>query len=478
MLRSLRSRLIAAFLLPTLAFFTLAGGAGYLLSHDILEDELGKGLSAVAAATASQLPVERLLSLVPEDDLNATRTFRNLSRQLTEARDAAGARRVFAFDKDGRVRVDAGGGLPVGAEVPELARDRLELARVFGGERVASQVLFTGSDGRPYKTGYAPLWLDGQVVGAVGVEGSAAFFGPLRQLFRGFLALALCAAVALVGVALATAKGISAPLTRLMQSALRMGRGDLSTPVPAERVKELGVLAQELESMRRALEGRDRQLKMMLAGVAHEVRNPIGGIELFAGLLSEELAATPQAEAAAHVARIRREIDYLKRVVEDFLAFAREQRLSFAPAEAPALLSSVADLLSVDAQKKNVSLALSAQPATVAADVALVTAALVNLLKNAVQASPEGGQVLLEGALRGDRYEMAIQDAGGGIPAEMQERIFEPFFTTREKGTGLGLPLARKIAQAHGGELTLESAPGKTRFTLSLPLQPNEGGGQ
>ena len=185
-LGSLSARLLLAFLLPTLLFLALAGASVYALARAILEDELGASLSALAAATASQVSGERMLTIEPGDDVSGTRTWRNLVRLLDGVRKASGVRRVYAVDAQGRVRADVGGSLPVGAEVPELARDRLELTRVFAGERAASQVLFTGSDGRLYKTGYAPVRQDGQVVGAVGVEGSAAFFGPLRRLSRTF----------------------------------------------------------------------------------------------------------------------------------------------------------------------------------------------------------------------------------------------------------------------------------------------------
>src|SRR5579871_5950303 len=347
---SLRLRLLAAFLLPALALFAGAGLAGYALSRRILEDELGKSLTAIAAEAASQVSAERLLTLEVGDDAAGTRTYRNILRQLTEMRDAAGARRIVAFDAAGRVRVDAGGGLPVGAEVPELARDRLELQRVMRGEAVPSQVLFLGSDSRWYKTGYAPLLKDGQVVGAVGVEGSAAFFGPLGNLYRAYAGLAAAALLLLGGVSLLTARGLAAPLRRLMEAALRIGRGDLATPVDAEPTQENGVLSRELEAMRQALESRDRQLKMMLAGVAHEVRNPLGGIELFAGLLADEVKS--QDEARAHVGRIQKEVDYLRRIVEDFLGFAREQKLALAPVEADGLLKSAAELVQAEPQSR------------------------------------------------------------------------------------------------------------------------------
>lgn len=469
-LASLTARLLLAFLVPALGFFALMGGGGYALARAILEEELGQSLSAIAAATASQVSGERMLTIEPGDDVQGTRTWRNLTRLLGEVQQASGVRRVYAVDTQGRVRGDAGGGLPVGTEVPELARDRRELARVLAGERTASQVLFTGSDGRPYKTGYAPVWQAGQVVGVVGVEGSAAFFVLLAGLSRAFTVASVAALAVLAVVAVLTARGLARPLRRLMDSALRIGRGDLTTPVPPEPTREIGVLARELEVMRQALESRDRQLKLMLAGVAHEVRNPIGGIELFSGLLAEDVRAGSLAEAGGHVSRIQREVAYLQRIVEDFLAFAREQPLARAPVEAPALLSDACELLAVEAEAKGVALQVDAAPVRLEADGTLLTAALVNLVKNAVQAAPPGSRVQLTGRSEGERYAIHVQDSGPGVPAPEQERIFEPFFTTREKGTGLGLPLARKIIRAHGGELSLASSPGHTVFTVTLPL--------
>lgn len=477
--KSLRWRLLAAFLLPAALLFGLAFAAGYVLTRGVLERELGQSLSGIAAATATQVNAERLMLVQEGDDKAETRTYRNFLRTLTELREATGTRRIVAFDSQGRVRVDSGGELPTGAEMPELARDRLELERVLQkGETAQSQVLFEGNDGRLYKTGYAPLRTEaGEIVGAIAVEGSAEFWRPLRQLGSAYAVFVVLTLLVLAGVAVVMARALTRPLRRLMDAAVRIGSGDLSTPVRGEDSLEIGTLARELEAMRNALESRDRQLKMMLAGVAHEVRNPIGGIELFAGLLAEELpsppkdgSADPQAEARSHVRRIRGEIDYLKRIVEDFLVFAREQKLSRAPFEADALVRSAVELIESDAHARNVKLAVSAAPATVEGDQNLLTAAVVNLVKNAVQASASEQEVRVQGALEGGRYVIRVEDRGGGIPAEKQAQIFEPFFTTREKGTGLGLPLAQKIIVAHGGELSFQSEPGRTVFEVRLGI--------
>ena len=469
----LRARLLLAFLAPALVLLATAGFFGYRFSRNLLEDQLGASLSAVAATIASQLSAERLLSISDGDDRgDGSRTWRSLSRELGEARTSAGARRVFAFDREGRVRLDVGGGLPAMAFVPELSRDGAELEEVWAGKPSSSQVLFEGNDGRFYKTGYAPLLRDGKVVGAIGVEGSAEFFGPLRTLARSFLGLLFITLGVLAAAAVVTARALSVPLERLVSAATRIGKGDLSTQVASERTPEIGTLAAQLEAMREALESRDRQLKMMLGGVAHEVKNPLGGIELFAGLLHEELSSVSpnSTDALEHTARIRRELDYLKRIVDDFLAFAREQKMAKSPFAAAGWLQTAADVLTGDARQKNVTFAVAAEDATLEGDFNLLTSALVNLVKNAVQASPPGKEVRLTGRREAARYIIEVGDEGDGIPGELQARIFEPFFTTREKGTGLGLPLARKLVEAHRGTLSLESVPGKTTFRLELPL--------
>ena len=141
----------------------------------------------------------------------------------------------------------------------------------------------------------------------------------------------------------------------------------------------------------------------MLGGVAHEVKNPLGGIELFAGLLDEELGSprpTPP-RRRAHLGKIRRELDYLKRIVDDFLAFAREQRLNVAPFDAQGLLVGACRRTSPERLPgRSVVLEVRAEPARLAGDESLLTSALVNLVKNAMQVSGSGQTVTLSGVGR------------------------------------------------------------------------------
>jgi signal transduction histidine kinase len=474
--RGLRSALLVAFLVPTAIVLAVGGFLLFRISRNVLEEELGRSLSDIAATVASQVRGERVLAIEAGDDEGeGSRTFRSLSSQLHETRAKAQVRRILVVDAARRARLDvreAGAtALAPMTEATELLRDSLEFNRVLAGERASSQVLFEGTDGQLYKTGYAPLLADGAVVGVVAVEGTAAFFGPLTGLRNWFLALAVLTLGLLAVTAVVVARGLAVPLERLVAAALRIGKGDLATPVAMERGSEIGILAGELEAMRSALDGRDRQLKLMLGGVAHEVKNPLGGIELFAGLLDEELKSTaPNIEdAVGHLARIRTELSYLKRIVEDFLAFAKERRLQREPFAAEGWLSEAVRHVSGEAQGQGVALALQAESATLQGDVGLLTSAVVNLVKNAVQVSKDGQRVLVTGHLVSEGYVCEVTDQGPGIAAQVQAHIFEPFFTTREKGTGLGLPLAKKLAEAHGGTLSVASQPGHTVFRLTLP---------
>ena len=468
----LRLRLLGAFLLPAALFLVLGGLVAYRLARHALEQELGRSLSTVAAAAASGVRGELLLTIQPGDDVEGRRVWRTLSTRLEELRRAAGMRRVVALDAEGRVRADAGGALPVGAPMPELGRDRREFARVLAGELVASEVLFVGSDGRTYTTGYAPVHEGERVVGAVAVEGGTAFFAPLGRLAQAFALVAALAVAVLALVAVLVARGLARPLSNLLRAALRIGRGDLATPVPAQKGREIGALARELERMRAGLQARDRQLQMMLAGVAHEVRNPLGGIALYSGLVAEDLAAGAGSEAREHVGRIQAEVAHLSRIVEDFLAFAREQPLHHTPLEARAWVDGACELMAGEAQARGVRVVQDVRPAELEGDESLLTSALVNLVRNALQAAPDGSEVRVVGAPGADgAYAVEVSDAGPGVPEALRERIFEPFFTTREKGTGLGLALARKVVRAHGGELTLVPGSGRTTFRLEVPVR-------
>jgi signal transduction histidine kinase len=436
------------------------------LARRALEEELGVRLVAVARAAAATLPADRVAGLSPGDE--GTRTLAHVRARL-DALARATNTRLFVIRPDRTALADSAGQHRIGESPPALERDRLEIAEAARGRSLPSQVLFEGRDGRLYKTGYAPLAADdGTIVGVVGADGTAASFATLRGFRRLLVALGVGGALLAAGLAALAGLSLTRPLMRLTEAAERIGRGDLATPLWRRvRKDQIGLLRDTLEEMRRSLRARDEEREMLLAGIAHEVRNPLGGMELFTGLLAEELSGRPE---AAHVDRIRTELKTLSRVVDEFLDYARARPLQTEPCELEGLLAEVGVLVQPIAAERGIRVVTSGR-GSCAADREKLRRALLNLARNAVEASGDGAEVEIAAHLdgQGDAV-IEILDRGPGLGAEAREQLFRPFFTTKERGTGLGLALAKKVADAHGGTLELaEREGGGTVARLTLP---------
>jgi signal transduction histidine kinase len=205
------------------------------------------------------------------------------------------------------------------------------------------------------------------------------------------------------------------------------------------------------------------------AMLAHEIRNPLGAMELFTGLLLQDLRDRPDAQRLAQ--QVASGIADLTHLVTNLLEFTRTRQAATAVVDCPALLEEAlrytADLR--DAQRIAVVRRYAAPSVPALADPHLLRPVLLNLLRNAVQAMGNCGTLTVSASAPAGRARIAIGDTGPGIPPALQEDIFRPFYTTRARGTGLGLTVARGLVTAMGGELTLESEPGHGAvFTIAL----------
>lgn len=458
-------RLLSAYLLPTLALFALFGWLAYRQTERNYEAALGRRLISIAQALSTQINPEAVAFLAPGDD--DSRTAQRLRRDLERIRKRTGVARVTILDRELRSRADTVKSVRIGDRHYQAEADRAELTRAFSGTP-ASSVLFEGNDGRIYKTGYAPLREGKRVIAAVAVQGSAEFFTALEELRNSLLLIGLATASLVVVISVLFARRITRPLRQLVRAAARIGSGQLDQPIDVRSRDEIGLLAATMNRMRQDLRQRDEQMQLMLSGIAHEVRNPLGGIALFAGMLREELDDDP--EQREMVERIERELDLLGRVVNDFLAYARRMPPQLETLALDQLIEEVVQVVRADAEAGSVALDSRTEPTSVLGDAEQLRRVLLNLLRNGVQACSAGGRVEVSCSPDGGPHAEIVDD-GCGIPDELREEVFRPFFTTREKGTGLGLALSRKIVDEHGGELSIDSEPGRGT-TVRLQLQP------
>ncbi len=300
------------------------------------------------------------------------------------------------------------------------------------------------------------------------------------RVWQTIVVLLALATALLVATALNAVFTVKRGATALNASLVGLAH-DLATPVPRPNIRELGDvadgiarLAQDLARSREMEERLGRELAQkerlaalgrVVAGVAHEVRNPLASIKLHLDLTT---AKTPLPEPAARaVAHASEEIARLDRLVADLLVVAGRQMGPLREGSLGALVRARADALAAWAAGRQVTIVVEGE-ARAPMDGESMARAVDNLLRNAVEASAPGARVWARVVDGPDAVRVWVEDRGGGIDPRRAGELFEPFFTTKPDGTGLGLAISRAIARAHGGELTYARRDDVTRFELTL----------
>ncbi len=220
------------------------------------------------------------------------------------------------------------------------------------------------------------------------------------------------------------------------------------------------------------------ELGNLAATVAHEIRNPLNSVSMGLQRLKAEFSPRQDEEAYNRFLNLMQgEVRRLNSIVEQFLSLARPLTLNAEEISVAEFLHELTAFVTGDAKSSNVQIELMMPPRLppLRADRNYLKQLLLNLVLNGVQAMPQGGKLTLEVRTDKNRLQLTVQDEGTGIEPETLKKIFEPYFTTKPNGSGLGLSIARRIAEAHGGTLTVESKLGQgSRLHVFLPLQSIE----
>lgn len=325
------------------------------------------------------------------------------------------------------------------------------------------------------------------------IDGLRALLGAISESERGARRTSAGATVAallfgLLGVAAAAlisqgaARRLGQPLAAASATAVRLGRGDFSpVDVASGGVREVAELAESLARMGRDLGALDRMKQQLLASVSHELHTPLAKLREALGLLADGTAGPLSARQARVVQLARDACEREVRTVAALLDISRLQTGQALRMQAgvsiDAVLQAAIDDERPDADERSVSvtLTLDGEAPSLAVDVALVERTVANLVRNAVSVSPPGSAVEVRRSQGGGVVRIDVTDRGSGLPAQLRGDPFRAFQSAavgdRAAGLGLGLPLARDVARAHGGDLiVVRSGPGGTSFAFILPV--------
>jgi signal transduction histidine kinase len=492
-------KLVLLCVLPAALMFGFFGYIALYESRATLERELSLRLISVAQAASTQVDEAELRFLEPGDE--TSRTYLGLLRRLNALKKATGVGRIYIFDRQLKSRVDTEP-VPIGRRYYHLEVERGVIKKVL--RRGSGSSLLYAANEKLYKTGYAVLYANAQSVGdaeseyagskdakaaaraaageagadprsraanktigdsgrrtgglavkrdtrrpvaVIAVEGSSRHYAVLGALTRRLVLFGGVAVFLLLALSALVARRLARPLRRLSHSAEVMGRGQLDEPIAVEGGGEVALVAASMERMRRELQRRDEQLRMMLAGIAHEVRNPLGGMELMAGMLHEDLAAEP--ERREQVVRIQKELDYLKRVVGDFLDYARWSLAEKRPVDLRDLVAETIELQRGAAAARQVSLrCLTFEATEVVTDQAprlATSTATVASKSTAIPAADQAADHAVEAAPKGDDTASHSADFTVICDPEPVRRVL--------------LNLVRNAIQAAGSSAQSETSP-------------------
>jgi signal transduction histidine kinase len=328
-----------------------------------------------------------------------------------------------------------------------------------------------------------PITENGEVVGVL-VPLGYNFVGQPRELEfidrinRTLLLGALVGAVIALLLGIFLSQTLTRPIRELTRATHAVSEGDLAQKVPVRSGDELGELAQAFNKMSAQLSRSVNARKQMTADIAHELRTPLSLILGHAEAVHD--GVLPPTRENFEI--IREEATRLEHLVNDLrtlsLADAGELSMQLQIIEPHRLIQEVASLYLVQARKKNIAIELDIAPdlPNIEVDPGRMTQVLTNILDNAIRHTHENGRILLGAKKSGELVEIFVQDSGSGLGQPELERIFERFYRSdvsrqrEDGGSGLGLAIASSIVQAHGGQVSAESEPGKgLKIRILLP---------
>lgn len=293
----------------------------------------------------------------------------------------------------------------------------------------------------------------------------------------------MVAGVAIAGIAFVllighgVGKAIATPIRELVTVAGKIADGDLTQSVRVRTEDEVGLLGRAFNEMTLQLRRSQEELLeherlatagQMAATFAHEIRNPLSSIKMMLQLAGEQ---TAEEKTSRYVENTLEEIDRLNGIVEEMLDFARPAPLAIEPTRVDETMRDVLGLMSANLARHGIEVALVSDPSPVAdADPEALKRAFLNVLLNAVQAQPDGGEVRVSIAVEHAVVCVVVEDRGPGFSDEAMESLFRPFHTTKTRGSGLGLATTKGLIEKHGGELTVENRPdGGARVSIRAP---------
>ncbi|WP_456438892.1 ATP-binding protein [Caldithrix abyssi] len=449
---SLKARTIVLFAIINVLALVLLARFSYLFVRNLYLQQFQEQMQTSLRVANNAIDRQLLHFLTVNQQSMAHRYF---SQSLNRLDSLLSLENAFIFNDRWQVlnalqRADAVAGLLVNKEILR----HLKIGQVFITQP------FKGDDRQWY------LWAFQRLTNEhfIGLRAGAHQLAQINRLSDYFVWFVLVGVVLTLLAGLYIAHSVHAPIRGITLFSQKIGRGDFSAQPPATRLKEIVDLTRALTNMRDALARRDQEKEQLLAQIAHELRNPLGGIELLIGLVKDDLP--PQHADQTYLKKALEEVRHLKEQINEFLEYSRPRPADKTEVNLPQLVDELKARFAIEMQKKEVELVTHFKQSALRFDRQHLKHILSNLLANSLQAMNGDPGIIM---LRCEQNTLEIEDNGPGIAPENRAKIFQPFFTTKNSGVGLGLTICQKLCALNDATLSLvQNASGGAVFRIQL----------
>ncbi len=478
--KSLKAKLLLFHALLWAFLFAGTGAIVYQIAYHRLEAKMGEQLLAMAQLVAQQLETKVSAQLQPGFFDTPDAFFLKLSRQLRGFLKVGVLDNIVLLDQQGTVLMDATGEALPGFK-PYWRKDQNRILNKALTKPVVLPI-HKGDFGLLHQSVLLPLV--SKVI--LEVDADPHYLDIIQEFTRVSIVLGLVG-LCVSGMAGAlVAQRVIHPLNLVYKMTEDVMRGQFPQPEDAIRSDELGRWVKLLQAMflrihsrevelnylRQAAENQAVEMKLVAAGMAHEIRNPLGVIQGQVDRIQKKVK-DQDLDLQASAQKIQSQVQNLNILVSKFLEYSRAFHLKRQPFPLPELLLRVVQDLSDQAQRQNVEILRDFGPCEpLSADWNLLYNSFYNLGLNALQVMPVGGRLILRLRQILNRAMIEVEDNGPGIAPADFPKLFKPFFSTKPEGTGLGLAFTQKVFHAHGGQVEALNRPeGGAVFRVILPLQ-------
>ncbi len=394
---------------------------------------------------------------------------------------------IFIFDENFMVIVHSDPGFKQGENESKLLLNQSEIKSLEINSAISS-LPFKGDDTNWYLWGFfrlsGTLWL--------AVRESAVQFKKLDELSNIFIMIGLSGILLTAAVSWFAANKVTKPLQKLIEFSSEIGKGNFSAQAPENLYGEIKLLSDSMDEMKKDLAQNQQEKEKLLAQIAHEIRNPLGGIELLANLSKENLEFAdaelkPEPDASVikknkdYLDKILKEVHALKLLITSYLNYSRPNPANPVRVDLPKLLSEIENVFKASLLKKDIKLDFDIHLNKLWFDENHLKQILINLVANSLESFPAKlnskvkGNIIITSREEKGQELISVADNGPGITEENLKSIFNPFFTTKKNGTGLGLAISRKLCQENNADLVCAKET-ENSFQTSFTIIKSAGG--